>query len=739
MIEKSLLVLLATTAIDLGGCAAIYERPLDLNLGKSTWKDGAGAISCPEGDRNLCSCDRLGAQATSAIYPTSGKTALMDACGEKAWELERSYYPSINSGKENYPLLGIALSGGGERAASTSIGFLGAMDYKGILAQTDVISSVSGGSYASYWFFSHIYNADIYNAHKTNPREQIVAPSRTQDRYKALFKSVASQTDGTLDDGHYSCKPSSGATSESKFQNHIFCNSRLASKKQNAPGMELEGVAELLTWLPSIPIHWITAGLFDTKGNYNPLTHYYHAGIERTYGLYPTSNEDPPARFMNAVPLNFRNRVDITMVPAYEARDPTWTQIKDFHDFGMQDEAKRIPFWIVNATAAYGGRAKMFRVGDFGGFSHDLRDTVYEFTPIHYGSPRFGYCQYPSQPLAAVPLDRYGICSPVDAKLVKYGRVVGASGAAVDGLNPTLNVLLDVFNLSIGRYIENPKVPKSVRDDHDGLPFPFYGLHRPFHNEASPSIYLTDGGHAENLGLYSLIRRRVKNIIVLDAEQEPESREKNGERHMAAVFAAFQELRCRLYKENGVELQMAKVEISTDNSDSGINAVQRSSNTPFGMVSSAGQRIATSKPCDTASREQIAFDVQKQPFPYFEGWICLDTSDSKRDCDASNRLNILYVKLAIDGAGIESNSDRRYNDHVRKHFQDNSKIFPHDPTGDIWFSRDKYLAYRNLGYDLGKCLKFEVNQLALDPTEPGCEKLSTAQPWHHSVVSGTTQ
>jgi hypothetical protein len=39
-------------------------------------------------------------------------------------------------------------------------------------------------------------------------------------------------------------------------------------------------------------------------------------------------------------------------------------------------------------------------------------------------------------------------------------------------------------------------------------------------NEDSQYVYLSDGGHFENLGLYELIRRRVKYIIVSDADAD---------------------------------------------------------------------------------------------------------------------------------------------------------------------------------------------------------------------------
>lgn len=49
---------------------------------------------------------------------------------------------------------GLALSGGGLRSAAFSIGAMKALYDLGLLDDIDVISSVSGGSYASYWLYS---------------------------------------------------------------------------------------------------------------------------------------------------------------------------------------------------------------------------------------------------------------------------------------------------------------------------------------------------------------------------------------------------------------------------------------------------------------------------------------------------------------------------------------------------------------------------------------------------------
>lgn len=64
--------------------------------------------------------------------------------------------------------LGLALSGGGIRSALYSIGVLKALHDQGILEKVDIISTVSGGSYAGYWLYSNAL---------AKPRESLGAAS----------------------------------------------------------------------------------------------------------------------------------------------------------------------------------------------------------------------------------------------------------------------------------------------------------------------------------------------------------------------------------------------------------------------------------------------------------------------------------------------------------------------------------------------------------------------------------
>jgi len=64
------------------------------------------------------------------------------------WQFNRS------GSKDAPPELGVALSGGGMRAASYAIGALSALNKLGYLNRTDVLSTVSGGAYAAGWYVS---------------------------------------------------------------------------------------------------------------------------------------------------------------------------------------------------------------------------------------------------------------------------------------------------------------------------------------------------------------------------------------------------------------------------------------------------------------------------------------------------------------------------------------------------------------------------------------------------------
>jgi Patatin-like phospholipase len=107
-------------------------------------------------------------------------------------------------------------------------------------------------------------------------------------------------------------------------------------------------------------------------------------------------------------------------------------------------------------------------------------------------------------------------------KELSLASAMAISGAAISSnmgsasirpLTPTLALL----NLRLGYWLKNP-LPSQMTSNSLFLLREMFSRLRP----TSKWLYLTDGGHIENLGLYELLRRRCSKIIVIDAEADPQ-------------------------------------------------------------------------------------------------------------------------------------------------------------------------------------------------------------------------
>ena len=110
---------------------------------------------------------------------------------------------------------------------------------------------------------------------------------------------------------------------------------------------------------------------------------------------------------------------------------------------------------------------------------------------------------------------------------MKLGIPLAISGAAASPnqgyhTSPGLAFLMTVFNVRLGRWCGN-----TARENAWRLRGPVFSNHYLFRelladtNEASEFLYLSDGGHFENLGIYELARRRCAVIVACDAGCDP--------------------------------------------------------------------------------------------------------------------------------------------------------------------------------------------------------------------------
>jgi hypothetical protein len=113
---------------------------------------------------------------------------------------------------------------------------------------------------------------------------------------------------------------------------------------------------------------------------------------------------------------------------------------------------------------------------------------------------------------------------------ITLGTAMTISGAAASPnmgyhSSPIVALIMTLFNLRLGAWFGNPGRVGEQTYESDGpffaakyLAYEALGLT----NENAEFVYLSDGGHFENLGLYEMIRRRCRLIVVSDAGCDPE-------------------------------------------------------------------------------------------------------------------------------------------------------------------------------------------------------------------------
>lgn len=135
----------------------------------------------------------------------------------------------------------------------------------------------------------------------------------------------------------------------------------------------------------------------------------------------------------------------------------------------------------------------------------------FTFTPLHCGSARLGY--RPSQGYAKG-----------SSKAISLGTAITISGAAASPnmgyhSTPVTGFIMTLLNARLGAWFGNPGRAGAHTWTHEGphwavasLLCEAFGLT----NDRSRYVYLSDGGHFENLALYEMVRRRCRTIVVLD-------------------------------------------------------------------------------------------------------------------------------------------------------------------------------------------------------------------------------
>jgi len=119
---------------------------------------------------------------------------------------------------------------------------------------------------------------------------------------------------------------------------------------------------------------------------------------------------------------------------------------------------------------------------------------------------------------------------PPSVSGTKYGGIMLGTSVAISGAAASPNqgyhtstaiaFLMTVFNVRLGWWLGNPAQSKpDWSSPAFGLPYTVMELFGST-DATSDFVNLSDGGHFDNMGLYELVRRRCRYIIVCDAEQD---------------------------------------------------------------------------------------------------------------------------------------------------------------------------------------------------------------------------
>ncbi|MHC4394303.1 MAG: patatin-like phospholipase family protein [Planctomycetota bacterium] len=148
-------------------------------------------------------------------------------------------------------------------------------------------------------------------------------------------------------------------------------------------------------------------------------------------------------------------------------------------------------------------------------------------SPLYCGSDATGWRATDKY----MKFNKFGFCN----RGITLATAMAISGAAVNpnaapagrGLsrNRFISLLMDLVNLRLGYWASNPAkkkwTPLPPNFITPGIGAAILGLG---FTEKNRTIELSDGGHFENFGLYELIRRKCRTIIVSDATADPKFR-----------------------------------------------------------------------------------------------------------------------------------------------------------------------------------------------------------------------
>ena len=196
--------------------------------------------------------------------------------------------------------------------------------------------------------------------------------------------------------------------------------------------------------------------------------------------------------------------LSLTKAKLAENGDPSW------------DKDRSGPYPIINcALNLVGGRELAWQQRKAASFVFTPRYCGYDFPDLPPG-----YCSTGPGESGQPP----GYASSRGPVMLAGAMAISGAAASPNmgyHTSPAAAFLMTLFNVRLGWWIGNPRHRKRWRNSSPNLALPrlvaeMFGLT----SDRGGYIYLSDGGHFENLGILELVRRRCRFIVACDAEED---------------------------------------------------------------------------------------------------------------------------------------------------------------------------------------------------------------------------
>ena len=232
---------------------------------------------------------------------------------------------------------------------------------------------------------------------------------------------------------------------------------------------------------------------------------------------------------------------------------------------------------------------------------------------------------------------------------INLATAVAISGAAASPnmgyhTDPATAFLMTMIDVRLGWWIFNPR--RTERNDWASPRFAPLELTKELLgmvDDTSKFVYLSDGGHFENMGLYELVRRRCYRIVICDAEQDENY-------FFEGIANAIR--KCRIDFGAEITLDLGKLRLV-----------------------------------------ELTGNCQSH---WAEGTIRYpETPEGKEG-------KILYIKSSLTGAGKYTIAKDKDVDLPAEpvdiiNYKFTHQHFPHDTTANQWFTESQFESYRRLG------------------------------------------